>query len=45
MDGITHPAHGRFVGSLEYEIDYDSDLAKATQITQKTLLFKLGYQW
>lgn len=34
---------GGFVGSLEYEIHYDSDPAQAAKTTDKALRIKLGY--
>jgi len=43
--GLRLPLIGGFVGTIEYEIDYDSDPAQATKTTDKTLRFKLGYQW
>lgn len=39
------PLFGGFVGSLEYEIDYDGQPAAGTKTTDKTLRLKIGYQW
>ncbi|MEA3639716.1 MAG: DUF481 domain-containing protein [Lamprobacter sp.] len=43
--GLRVPLIGGFVGSIEYEIDYDSDPAQATKTTDETIRLKLGYQW
>jgi len=43
--GLRVPLFGGFVGSIEYEIDYDSAPAQATKTTDKTLRLKIGYQW
>ena len=43
--GLRVPLVGGFVGSLEYQIDYDSTPAEATKTTDKALRLKLGYQW
>jgi putative salt-induced outer membrane protein YdiY len=43
--GLRVPLIGGFVGSLEYEIDYDSEPATETKTTDKTLRFKVGYEW
>lgn len=43
--GLRIPLIGGFVGSIEYEIDYDSDPAQATKTTDETVRLKLGYQW
>lgn len=44
-DGLRMPLFGGFVGSLEYEIDYDGQPAAGTKTTDKTLRLKIGYQW
>jgi len=43
--GIRVPLAAGFVGSVEYELDYDSEPAIETKNTDTTLRFKLGYQW
>lgn len=43
--GIRIPLAGDFVGSLEYEIDYESERPVKTKSTDTTLRLKLGYQW
>lgn len=43
--GIRVPLAAGFVGSVEYEVDYDSEPAIGTKNTDTTLRFKLGYQW
>jgi putative salt-induced outer membrane protein YdiY len=43
--GLRLPLVGGFVGSLEYEIDYDSNPAEDAKTTDTALRFKLGYQW
>lgn len=43
--GLRVPLTGGFVCSLEYEIDYDSEPAIETRTTDKTLRFKVGYEW
>ena len=43
--GVRVPLAGGFVGSLEYEIEYDSEPAVETKTTDTTLRLKLGYQW
>lgn len=43
--GLRVPLFGGFVGSIEYEIDYDSAPTQATKTTDKTLRLKIGYQW
>jgi putative salt-induced outer membrane protein YdiY len=43
--GLRVPLIGGFVGSLEYEIDYDGQPAEDTKTTDQTLRLKLGYQW
>lgn len=43
--GIRVPLAAGFVGSLEYEIEYDSEPVFETKTTDTTLRLKLGYQW
>lgn len=43
--GIRVPLAGGFVGSFEYEIDYESERPVKTKTTDTTLRLKLGYQW
>ena len=43
--GVRVPLAGGFVGTLEYEIEYDSDPSFETKTTDTTLRLKLGYQW
>ena len=43
--GVRVPLVAGFVGSVEYEIDYDSQPAVETLSTDKTLRLKLGYKW
>lgn len=43
--GLRLPLIGGFIGSVEYEIDYNSKPAEDAKTTDKTLRFKLGYQW
>lgn len=43
--GVRVPLAGGFVGSVEYEIEYDSEPAVKTETTDTTLRLKLGYQW
>lgn len=43
--GLRVPLVGGFIGSLEYQIDYDNEPAQATKTTDETLRLKLGYQW
>jgi putative salt-induced outer membrane protein YdiY len=43
--GLRVPLVGGFVGSLEYEIDYDGQPAEGTKTTDNTLRLKIGYQW
>ena len=43
--GIRVPLVAGFVGSVEYEFDYDSQPAVEAETTDKTLRLKLGYKW
>jgi putative salt-induced outer membrane protein YdiY len=43
--GLRVPLAGGFIGSIEFEYDYDSDPAIKTQSTDTTLRLKLGYEW
>ncbi len=43
--GVRVPLVAGFVGSVEYEIDYDSQPAVEALNTDKTLRLKLGYKW
>lgn len=43
--GVRVPLKAGFMGSLEYEMDYDSDPAVAAETTDKTFRLKLGYKW
>lgn len=43
--GLRMPMAGGIVGSLEYEIDYNSEPAPVTKTTDTTLRLKVGYQW
>ena len=43
--GVRVPLKAGFMGSLEYEMDYDSEPAVAAQTTDKTFRLKLGYRW
>lgn len=43
--GLRVPLVGGFIGSIEYEIDYDGEPAEETETTDQTLRLKLGYQW
>jgi hypothetical protein len=41
--GIRVPLVAGFIGSVEYEIDYDSEPAIKAETTDTTLRLKLGY--
>jgi len=43
--GVRMPLLAGFVGSIEYEIDYDSEPAIRAETTDSTFNFKLGYKW
>ena len=43
--GVSIPLAAGFVGSVEYEIDYDSAPAIEAETTDTTLRLKLGYKW
>ncbi len=43
--GLRVPLVGGLIGSLEYEIDYDSEPAIEAKTTDATLRLKLGYEW
>ncbi|MGD9265462.1 MAG: DUF481 domain-containing protein, partial [Lysobacterales bacterium] len=43
--GIRMPMRAGFVGSVEYEIDYDSEPAVEAETTDTTVNLKLGYEW
>ena len=43
--GLRIPIIAGLFGSVEYEIDYDSEPAVDTESTDKTFKFKLGYEW
>lgn len=43
--GVRVPLVGGLVGSVEYEIDYDSEPAFDTETTDQTFKLKLGYKW
>lgn len=43
--GVRIPIFAGLFGSVEYEIDYDSEPAVDTETTDKTFKFKLGYKW
>lgn len=43
--GLRMPLTGGFVGSVEYEIDYDSSPALESKTTDKALRLKLGYEF
>lgn len=43
--GVRIPLAAGFVGSVEYEIDYDSEPAIEARTTDTTLRLKLGYKW
>ncbi|WP_200388305.1 DUF481 domain-containing protein [Thiocapsa imhoffii] len=43
--GVRVPLMGGFVGSLEFQIEYDSRPVDDVLTTDTTLLLKLGYQW
>jgi putative salt-induced outer membrane protein YdiY len=43
--GVRVPLKAGFVGSVEYEIDYDSKPADAAETTDQTFKIKLGYKW
>jgi hypothetical protein len=42
--GVRVPLAGGFVGSLEYELDYDSEQAIETKTSDETLRLKIGYE-
>jgi putative salt-induced outer membrane protein YdiY len=43
--GVRVPLVSGFVGSVEYELEYDSDPAVESKDTDTTLRLKLGYEW
>ncbi|MCG6943484.1 MAG: DUF481 domain-containing protein [Thiohalocapsa sp.] len=43
--GMSVPLTKGFVGSIEFEYDYDSDPAVAAKTTDTALRVKLGYEW
>jgi putative salt-induced outer membrane protein YdiY len=43
--GVRVPLLAGFVGSVEYEIDYDSEPAIEAETTDSTFNLKLGYEW
>ena len=43
--GVRVPLVAGFVGTVEYEFDYDSQPAVEALTTDKTLNLKLGYKW
>lgn len=43
--GVRVPLIAGLVGSVEYEIDYDSEPAVEAETTDKTFKLKLGYKW
>jgi len=43
--GVRVPLIAGLVGSLEYEIDYDSEPAVEAETTDQTFKLKLGYKW
>ena len=43
--GLRLPLLAGFVGSVEYEIDYDSEPAVEAETTDTTFNLKLGYEW
>jgi putative salt-induced outer membrane protein YdiY len=43
--GLRMPMAWGVVGSLEVEIDYDSEPAPGTKTTDTTLKLKIGYEW
>jgi putative salt-induced outer membrane protein YdiY len=43
--GLRVPLGGGFIGSLEFEYDYDSTPAVNAKTTDTSLRLKLGYQW
>ncbi|MGD8208108.1 MAG: DUF481 domain-containing protein [Thiohalocapsa sp.] len=43
--GLRVPLISGIVGSIEYDIEYDSDPAVEAKTTDTTLRLKLGYQW
>jgi hypothetical protein len=43
--GVRIPLVAGLFGSLEYEIDYDSEPAVETDTTDQTFKLKLGYKW
>jgi hypothetical protein len=42
---VRVPLVSGFVGSVEYELEYDSDPAVESKDTDTTLRLKLGYEW
>jgi len=43
--GVRLPLVAGLFGSLEYEIDYDSEPAVEAETTDQTFKLKLGYKW
>ena len=43
--GVRVPLIAGLVGSVEYEIDYDSEPAVEAETTDQTFKLKLGYKW
>ena len=43
--GVRIPLVAGLFGSLEYEIDYDSEPAVEAETTDQTFKLKLGYKW
>jgi putative salt-induced outer membrane protein YdiY len=43
--GVRVPLVSGFVGSVEYQLEYDSDPAVESKDTDTTLRLKLGYEW
>ena len=43
--GVRVPLVAGFVGTVEYEVDYDSQPAVESLTTDRTLNLKLGYKW
>jgi putative salt-induced outer membrane protein YdiY len=43
--GVRYPIAGGVVGSLEYELEYDSEPSVNSNSLDRTLRLKIGYEW
>ena len=43
--GVRYPIAGGIIGSLEYELEYDSQPSVNSETLDRTLRLKIGYEW